>query len=119
MAPLDRFHVAIIGAGLSGICLAIQLKRLGIPFTLFEKNPSVGGTWYENRYPGCRVDVPNHFYSYSFEPNPEWPENYSQRAHLLSYLDRCAAEHGLLEGIQFSTEVESATYGAGPPAPGD
>ena len=70
-------NIAIIGAGASGLCAAIQLGKLGIPYTIFEKNAEVGGTWYENRYPGCAVDTPNHFYQFSFEPNNNWPNNFS------------------------------------------
>ena len=61
---IARFHVVVIGAGMSGLCAAIKLKKAGIPFTIIEKNDTVGGTWYENRYPGCGVDTPNHFYSF-------------------------------------------------------
>src|ERR1700741_3605558 len=67
--PIQSFKVIIIGAGFSGLCAAIRLKELGIPFVILEKNLDVGGTWLENDYPGCAVDTPNHFYSYSFNPN--------------------------------------------------
>jgi 4-hydroxyacetophenone monooxygenase len=79
------FHVLIVGAGMSGLCAAIQLSQLGVPYTILEKNPSVGGTWFENSYPGCRVDVPNHFYSYSFAPNPGWSNHFSERDELFTY----------------------------------
>ena len=69
---LERFRVGIVGAGFGGLCAAIRLQELGIPFTIYEKNDAVGGTWYENSFPDLRVDVPNHFYSYSFVPNPDW-----------------------------------------------
>ena len=72
-AQTNDIHIAIIGAGASGLCAAIQLGKVGIPYTIFEKNAEVGGTWYENRYPGCAVDTPNHFYQFSFEPNNNWP----------------------------------------------
>ena len=68
---------AIIGAGLGGVCAAIRLEQAGIPYTVFDKNPDVGGTWFENTYPDLRVDVPNHFYSYSFAPNPDWSDYYA------------------------------------------
>jgi 4-hydroxyacetophenone monooxygenase len=109
---LDEFHVVIIGAGVSGLCAAIHLDKLGIRYTVIEKNPRVGGTWYENSYPGCRVDVPNHFYSYSFEPNPGWPSYYSDRNVLHRYLEDCARKYRVDERIRFSTEVESAAYSA-------
>ena len=75
-ATREKFHVLVIGAGMSGLLQALRLKEAGIPFTVVEKNDSVGGTWYENQYPGCRVDIANHFYSYSFEPYP-WTEYFS------------------------------------------
>ena len=65
----SKVKVLIIGGGLSGLCMAIQLQRLGIDFELIQKNGSLGGTWYENTYPDCGVDTPNHFYSFSFAPN--------------------------------------------------
>src|SRR4029079_12391551 len=79
------FHVLVIGAGQSGVLASIALRNAGYRCTLVEKNADVGGTWFENSYPGCRVDLPNHFYSYSFEPNYEWPDHYSCRDELLSY----------------------------------
>jgi 4-hydroxyacetophenone monooxygenase len=110
---LGSFHVAIIGAGVSGLCAAIGLKRLGVPFTVIEKNPTVGGTWYENSYPGCRVDVANHFYSYSFEPNPDWSDFYSRQPELRAYFERCADQYDLRRHIRFSCEVESARFRSG------
>ena len=69
-AILNNFKVIIVGGGLSGVCAAIECQRLGLPFVILEKNPALGGTWYENTYPACGVDTPNHFYSYSFNPMP-------------------------------------------------
>ena len=61
-------EIIILGAGISGICMAIKLKRAGIDsFKIFEKSSGLGGTWFDNTYPGCACDVPSHFYSYSFE----------------------------------------------------
>ena len=60
-SQVEGFKVLIVGAGMSGICSAAKLKAAGIPFSIIEKNASVGGTWYENSYPDCGVDTPNHF----------------------------------------------------------
>ncbi len=106
----QRFHVAIIGCGMAGLLAGIRLGQAGIPYTIFEKNPGVGGTWYENRYPGCRVDVGNHFYCYSFEPNPEWSEFFARQPELQAYFERCADKYGVREHIRFETEVVNATW---------
>jgi 4-hydroxyacetophenone monooxygenase len=111
-AAKQRLRVLVIGAGMSGILAAIRLREAGLPFLVVEKNPAVGGTWYENRYPGCRVDVPNHFYCYSFQPNHDWPEHFSQRAELADYFERCVDEHGLRPQIRFGTEVVAARFDA-------
>ena len=64
-------HVTIIGSGVGGICMAMQLERAGIKsYELVEKAHDIGGTWRDNTYPGCACDVPSHFYSYSFEGVP-------------------------------------------------
>jgi len=107
---LDEFRVIVIGAGESGIALGIKLARLGIRFTILEKNRTVGGTWYENRYPGCGVDTPNHFYQYSFEPNHEWSRYFSPRDELWQYLERVTDRYGVRPHIRFNTEVTEATW---------
>ena len=110
--PLEKrraFHVIIIGAGMSGILAAHRLKEAGISCTAIEKNASIGGTWFENTYPGCRVDTPNHIYSYSFKPR-NWPKHYSPQDVLLKYFNQCADEFGIRPHIRFNTSVESAEF---------
>jgi 4-hydroxyacetophenone monooxygenase len=102
--------VVIVGAGVSGLCLAAKLDALGIPFTLLEKNPEVGGTWFENRYPGCGVDTPNHFYSYAFAPNPDWSRYFSLRDEIEAYLEGCASAFGLRNRIRFGTTLSAAHW---------
>lgn len=104
------FHVLIIGAGMSGLLAAIRLERAGVPYVVIEKNDGVGGTWLENSYPGCRVDVANHFYSYSFAPNHDWPEFFSQRDELRQYFEDCARDFGVRGRIRFATEVVAARW---------
>ena len=102
--------VLVVGAGIFGLSMAVQLKRLGIAFTVVEKNTEVGGTWFENRYPGCGVDTPNHFYSYSYAPNHGWKHYFSPRDELFAYVDGFATDQDLRRHIQFDTELVAATW---------
>jgi 4-hydroxyacetophenone monooxygenase len=109
-AAASGMPVVVVGAGMSGLLAGIRLKQAGLPFTIIEKNVEVGGTWFENQYPECRVDNPSHLYSYSFEPNHEWPAHFSTQPVLLTYFRRVADKHGLRERIRFETEVEEAAF---------
>ena len=110
--PGDRadFPVIVIGCGQSGLLAAIRLQQAGIPFTVIEKNPGVGGTWWENSYPGARVDVGNHFYCYSFEPDDHWTEFFAQQPELQAYFQGVMERHGITEHVRFNTRVQSATW---------
>lgn len=110
IAPGRQFPVAIIGAGMSGILAAHRLQQAGIPFCIYEKNDDVGGTWLENTYPGCRVDVTNHVYSYSFAQRNDWPYYFSPQPELLDYFRTCADEFGIREHIRFGHEVTAMTW---------
>lgn len=105
----ESFRVAVVGAGMSGILAAIRLKKAGIPYVVLEKNSDVGGTWYENRYPGCRVDSPNHVYSYSFAPK-DWPQHFSDQKVLLNYFKDVAEQFEIRPNIRFESEVVSMRY---------
>jgi len=104
------FRVLIVGAGMSGMLAAIRLKQAGIAFTVVDKNKDVGGTWMVNSYPGCRVDNPNHMYSYSFEPNHDWPYHFSTQPLLWKYFRGVADKYGLRPNIRFETEVIQSVY---------
>jgi 4-hydroxyacetophenone monooxygenase len=113
VAPDRPFDVAVIGAGMSGLVVAHRLRQAGVSVTVLEKNPDVGGTWFENTYPGCRVDVPNHLYSYSFAQTGDWPEFFSSQEVLLDYFRACADELGVRAVVRFDTEVLDATFDDG------
>src|SRR5581483_2835569 len=104
------FTAIIIGAGMSGIAAAIYLQEAGVDFTIIEKDSAFGGTWYQNVYPGCGVDTPNHFYSYSFEPNNGWSHFFAKREELWRYFEDVAAKHSLPARTRFNHEVVAATY---------
>ena len=106
----EQLTAVIIGAGVSGLAAAIRLGRSGVPFVVIEKNAEVGGTWFENRYPDCGVDTPNHFYSYSFAPEPDWSHYFSSREDIQAYLLRCVDEFDVRRHIRFETTVTSATW---------
>ena len=107
-----EIEVAIIGGGVSGIGLGAQLGRLGISYRIYEKNPEVGGTWWDNRYPGCGVDTPNHAYSFSFGPRHQWSRYFSLRDEIQSYLVNSADTFGVRPHVQFETEVVAAHWQA-------
>ncbi len=108
--PGRSFTCAVIGAGISGLAVAHRLQQAGIPLTVFEKNDGVGGTWRENVYPGCRVDVPNQLYSFSFGQTDHWVGPFSAQPDLLAYLERVCDDLALRSCIRFSTEVTEARF---------
>jgi len=104
------FPVVVIGCGEAGLLAGIKLKQAGIPFAIVDKLAGVGGTWRANRYPGCRVDIANQYYSYSFEPTDHWSHYYSEQPEILQYLEDVMAKHDIASNVRFSTEVMGATW---------
>ena len=107
---LQKQHVLIVGAGVCAIALGVGLGRLGIPYTIVEKNAELGGTWYVNRYPGCGVDTPNHSYSFSFGKRNNWTRYFAQRPELLDYLNKVALEHDVRSHIRLNTRLTSSRW---------
>lgn len=105
--------ITIIGAGFGGLGTAIELKRAGYTnVTVLEKAEGVGGVWRENTYPNAACDVPSSLYSWSFAPNPAWPHRYSRQDEILAYIERTAAEQGVLDQVRTGVEVTAAVYDA-------
>ncbi|NED61014.1 NAD(P)/FAD-dependent oxidoreductase, partial [Streptomyces sp. SID10244] len=93
----------IIGAGFAGIGTAIRLLQQGHDdLVILERDVRPGGTWRDNDYPGAACDIPSRLYSYSFAPNPEWTQTYSESSEILAYIDGMIADHGLDRYIRYS-----------------
>lgn len=106
-------EVAIVGAGLGGLCAAIQLRRAGVQsIAILERASDVGGTWRDNIYPGCACDVPSHLYSFSFEPNPAWTQPYPEQSEIQAYILRLVAKYGLAPLIRLGAQVTRLTWDA-------
>ena len=87
--------------------MAIKLKQAGHhDFVILEKNDGLGGTWRDNKYPGCACDVPSHMYSYSFELNPDWSRMFAPQDEIWAYMRRCADKYGVAAHIRYGCEVE-------------
>jgi len=107
-----RLRVACVGAGMSGMNMirTLRLHLTNYEHVVYEKNPQVGGTWYENRYPGCKCDVPSHNYQFSWRPNPEWSEFFSPASEIQEYLCRVCEEEKMGEVIKFEHLVNRAEW---------
>lgn len=107
----QQCHVVVVGAGLSGIAAAVKLRQAGITdLVVLEKADQVGGTWRDNTYPGCAVDIPAAIYSFSFNPNPEWSRNLVGQPELLAYIEATVRKFGLTDSIHLSTELLEASW---------
>jgi len=103
--------ILIVGAGFSGLCMAIQLKKAGVTsFLVIEQDEDVGGTWWENTYPGCACDIPSHLYSFSFDRNPDWSRMFSPAKEIQAYMKRSAEKFGVLPFIRLNTTLLDATW---------
>jgi cation diffusion facilitator CzcD-associated flavoprotein CzcO len=103
-------RVAIIGAGLGGLAAAVKLRRrTSADFVIFEQAASIGGTWRDNRYPGCEVDIHSHAYSYSFL-RYQWPRTHATQPELLAYAEHVIDVFGLAPHLHLNTRVTGLTW---------
>ncbi|KAK1997676.1 4-hydroxyacetophenone monooxygenase [Colletotrichum falcatum] len=107
-----ELRVAVVGAGLSGVLAGILLpaKVPGIKLTVYEKNADVGGTWFENIYPGVRCDVPAHVYQSTFDPNTQWTEEFAQGAEIREYWQGLARKYDVYKHLRLSQRVEGLNW---------
>jgi cation diffusion facilitator CzcD-associated flavoprotein CzcO len=100
----------VVGAGFAGVALAIGLQEDGEELLVIEKDAGLGGTWWANTYPGATCDIPSHLYSYSWAPNPDWSHAFSPQTEILAYLEKVAAEAGVLDRFHFGVELLEARW---------
>lgn len=107
-----NIRIIHIGAGATGLCTAFKFERGLTDYELvcYEKNDEVGGTWLENRYPGCACDVPAHVYTYTFEPNPEWKSYYAYSPDIHKYFLNFCEKYQLRKYIKLKHRVLSAKW---------
>jgi len=110
-SPVTNVDVLIVGAGFSGICMGIKLLEAGMQsFLIIEKGEEIGGTWWENRYPGCACDIPSHLYSFSFAPSTEWTRMYPGQEEIHDYLKRCVERYGLAPHLRLNARFREAAW---------
>jgi len=109
-----KFDAIVVGAGVGGLYAIYRLRKLGLKVRCFEAGGGVGGTWYWNRYPGCRCDVESMEYSYSFsdelQQEWQWPERYGTQPEILRYINHVADRFDLRRDIEFDTRVKEAGF---------
>ncbi|KAH3907723.1 hypothetical protein HBI56_181320 [Parastagonospora nodorum] len=105
-------RIVCIGAGISGICTGIRFPQeiKNLDLVIYEKNSDVGGTWYENRYPGVRCDIPSAGYQFTFENNSQWSEFLAGGAEIQEYLTRTAKKYGVYNYCKFNHMFRSAKW---------
>ena len=113
-SDIGRFDAIVVGAGVGGLYAIYRLRKLGLKLRGFEAGDGVGGTWYWNRYPGCRCDVESMEYSYSFSDELQqewhWPERYGTQPEILRYINHVADRFDLRRDIEFNTRVKAAVF---------
>jgi cation diffusion facilitator CzcD-associated flavoprotein CzcO len=110
VGAVGRVDVVIVGGGFGGIAAGVKLKQAGFDtFTICEQSDGIGGTWWDNTYPGAEVDVVSHLYSYSFKRN-DWTRTHARRDELQRYLEGAVDDWGLRPHFRLRTKVERADW---------
>ena len=110
-SPVQRHHTVILGAGMSGLCAGIELQKAGMhDFVMLEQSEGIGGTWWDNRYPGAQVDVPAPAYAFSFAPNPHWRQRFADAPEIQAYQQALAEKHGLTARLRLGTRLAEARF---------
>lgn len=109
-STIEAHKVIVVGAGISGIAVAAELTRLGIPYEMFDKEAGPGGTWRINSYPECRVDIPGHLYQFKFEKNFAWSDIYPSRSEMLRYLEYLVEKQGIGPHVRYNMSVVGAVW---------
>lgn len=112
LGSTQPIRIVGIGAGASGLNLirTLQLNLTDFEVVVYEKNADVGGTWFENLYPGCRCDIPSHSYQFSWRPKKDWSNFCAGAEEIEEYLCRVCDEEGMRDSIKTSHEVVSAQW---------
>jgi cation diffusion facilitator CzcD-associated flavoprotein CzcO len=114
MTEQKHHRVGIVGAGIAGVGLGKRLLDAGLTdFAIWERNRSVGGTWFEHTYPGCACDIPTHLYSYAFQRNPNWTRLFPRQKEILTYVRSTAERFGVTDHIHFDCEMLKSTWDEG------
>ncbi|KAJ9606670.1 hypothetical protein H2200_008678 [Cladophialophora chaetospira] len=112
LGTIKPIRIITIGAGASGINMAYQVQNhlKNATMIVYEKNAGVGGTWFENRYPGCKCDIPSHNYQFAWEPNPNWNSMFSPADEIRTYLEDCVKKHDLSHYFRLNHKVIGAIW---------
>lgn len=114
LGTTQHLRIITVGAGISGLNVIRALRKgmTNYDHVVYEKNPEVGGTWYENRYPGCQCDHPSHNYQFTWNPNPRWSQFSANGPEIQEYILRCCEEEDMRSELKTSHQVIGAWWDA-------